>query len=145
MAETGRKRVGSEAKRKMAAPLLAARLPHATIAQLLEVSERTVGRWAGEESVRADVASIADTARQAGEDRIASLVREAFDALLARVADDSDPRVQLDAAKTILDRFGHPVASKAEVTGKDGAPVGGPTVLLAMDVARQLAREGGDE
>lgn len=138
-----RQRVGAQAKRRMAAPLLAAGMPHATIAELLRTSTASVSRWASESAVRDDVAAVAETGRKAGEDRIAELVRGAFDALADSLTSD-DGRVKLDAARTVLDRFGYPVASKAEVTGRDGSPVGLPVVAVAYETLRALAREEGE-
>jgi hypothetical protein len=118
VAESGRKRkVGTTAKKKLAAPLLVQKLPHKVIADLLQVSERTVGRWASDDLVKAEVNAVVARAREATEARIVSLVEGAFDAMLEIVTASDDERLRFDAAKTIFDRWGHPAVTETKGEG----------------------------
>lgn len=61
----------------------------------------------------------------------------------AELVRDPDPRIRLDAAKTIADRFGHPAMARSEITGEGvGAP---PLVVnLTHEQAHEWARMSDD-
>ena len=141
--QPGTKRAASAANKKIAASMLAAGMSHTEVAQSMGVPVTRVRRWACAPEVKADVQRVVADARRIGEDEVASLVRGAFGALRASLEAD-DARVRLDAAKTTLDRFGFAASTKAEVTGANGAPVGGPPVVVAYEVLRAVAAEEDD-
>lgn len=62
-----------------------------------------------------------------------------------RVTEPLHQREMIKASE-LLARSQGAFIDRAEVTGKDGAPVGGgPTVLIAYDVLSEIARGGDDE
>lgn len=115
----------------MAAPLLAAKLPHVQIAELLGVSPATISRWATDESVVAETLAIAEHAAEKNKDKIAQIVSDALDQLhdLVRGAEGEDCR--LKAVDSTLDRFGHPKRSES----KSEVEHSGATTQIAIVVA----------
>lgn len=139
MAETGgkgRKRLGTTAKKAKAIPLFVAKMPHAMIAELLQVSERTVARWAGSEDVRQACGDIVAETLERTKDEAAGIASKAVKRL-QELLDSDDERIALDATKTTLDRFGYPVRSEQAVETS-----GSQTVLvMTPERAAQVAKE----
>lgn len=81
----------------------------------------------------------AKPAPDASPEDLARAARAALAALLA----SPDERVRLEAAKTALDRFGHPAMARTEITGSEA---GGPRLVvnLTQEQARQMAGESDD-
>lgn len=144
--ETGRKRPApSEAKKARALPLVAEGRSQSEIADAVGVSRSTVRRWMDTDPAFSEAVTAAqDAGRRALEettDRIAEIVSSSLESL-AELVKDPDPKIRLDAVKTALDRFGHPVASKAEATVEHTGDGGLRLVVAAStEDVRALARE----
>ena len=133
--------LGAPAGARMVAavPYFAKKTPHTEIAKRFGVSRRTVTRWAVDPRVIRRLDEIA--ASRVAEVRSAEsdIVRESFAALSRVLTSSNDDRTVVEAAKTVLDRFGHPAVTKAEQ--KIDAPAGPQLVLqITNDDARSLAR-----
>ena len=140
--ETGRNRpAATEARKAKAIPLLAEGRSYDEIARAVGVTHRTVRRWVDEDPAFAEaVARVRAKASEAVEeaaDHIKGIVTASLDRLAVLLRSE-DERIALEAVKTALDRFGHPVRKeeRAEVEHR-GA---GLVVALTRDEVRRAAR-----
>lgn len=122
-------------------PLVAQGMSQQAIADEVGVSRSTVRRWmdndpAFSEAIEAQQAAAAGAVEDAA-DRIADIVSASLEAL-AELVRSEDPKIRLDATKTALDRFGHPVNTKAEqsVDHRGGQPV----IVLSDEDMRRAAQ-----
>lgn len=117
-AESGRNRPKpAEARKAAALPLVAAGASYAEAAEAAGVSARTVRRWATSDP---EFVAAIDARRSAAFDAIDSIdgkLMALAEKALAAISDllgSDDERIRLEAAKTTMDRFGHPVMAKTE-------------------------------
>lgn len=144
MAATRRnRRTDADARKARALPLVVAGKPYAEVGLAVGVSARTVRRWVEEDAefkdaIEASREAAADAVDNAAE-RIAGIVTASL-AALAELVQSKDEKIRLEATKTALDRFGHPVKreDRSEVKHEGS---GGVVVTLALDEARRVAAE----
>jgi transposase len=123
-------------------PYLAQKMPIDAIAGLFGVSETTVKRWADHPDVKRALGDVSEHVVESTKATAEGLVEKAFTALNQLVGDeDVDQRVKLDAAKTILDRFGYPVASKQQ-TEDITPPRSREEALARLDALRAKLERG---
>jgi hypothetical protein len=112
------------------------------IAALVKRSPETVRKWRSHPDVTRALGEVAEHVLEATKTSAEGLVEKAFAALHELVADeDVDQRVKLDAAKTILDRFGYPVASKQQ-TEDITPPRSREEALARLDALRAKLERG---
>ena len=127
-------------RRLRAVPFFLEQIPRASIARHFQVSERTVERWSRHPEVTSALAEV--RALVMDETRVGSLelVRQSFDAIERVLTGSDDDRAVLEAAKTVLDRFGYPAVTKGE-RKVELDPEPPPLVLqISREEALELAR-----
>lgn len=129
MAAKGRKgRADADARKARALPLVVAGQPYAEVGRAVGVSGRTVRRWVEEDPSFKDAIAASQAAAgatvDAATEQIAGIVTASL-AALAELVQSEDEKIRLEATKTALDRFGHPVRreEKTEHTGAGAAVV----------------------
>jgi hypothetical protein len=76
----------------------------AAAARVSAVSERTLRRWmADDEDFKLELAEARQAAFQAGMSRVQALAATAVDTLATLMAQETDPRVRLGAARTVAE------------------------------------------
>lgn len=142
---TGRnRRSDADARKARALPLVVAGKPYAEVGKAVNVSARTVRRWVEEDpdfkdAIEASREAAADAVDNAAE-KIAGIVTASL-AALAELVQSEDEKIRLEATKTALDRFGHPVKreERTEHTGQAAAVV----LTVTAEQARKAARMEG--
>lgn len=117
--------------------------PDERIAELFHRSADTVRHWRSHPDVKAALAGITEHVIEATKERATDLAGKAWDAL-EDLLESKDERIKLDAAKTVLDRKGHPAATKSEHTGPEGGPLQHDVrvAIMPIEVAREVAQDG---
>lgn len=103
-----------KALRWKCAELLNAGWKPVDIAEHLNRSPRTISNWMLSPEVRAMQQELNDAAKEAAKGRIADVAVRAWETLRELMEPDIDPKVRLEAAKTILSRKGEPEMSRSE-------------------------------
>lgn len=144
----GRKPVGStsgttDAMRLAAVPYFRMGWSDEQIGTLFKRSAHAVHKWRSSDAVKRALGEVAEHVIDATKERATDLASKAWDTLEELLRSEDD-RIRLDAAKTVLDRKGHPAASKSEVTGADGGPLQHDirVAIMPLDVAREVAQDG---
>lgn len=141
-AATGRKRQRSDAlSRADVIRLALLRMSAAEIAAELDAAPDTVSSILREPAVVEAIDTAERTALEDAQQGLRSLARKAMQRL-AKLIDDPDPKIALDAATRVLTKAGADAPEKRETKNEHSGPDGGPVVVLTTEEARELARRG---
>lgn len=122
----------------MIVPMLRAGMTYEQIAPSFDRSPGTIKRWAAHPDVVAALGEAHEQALAVANEDALDVARQAWRTLSALMDDeDVDPRVRLDAAKTVLSRKGEPEATKSE-SSVETRGTGLSLHIVATEAARVL-------
>lgn len=127
---------------------IAALLTHSTIcsaAKAIGIGEKTLYRWIRDEKFARAYKEARNRAVEDAVDGLRHLTKDAL-AALGRNMECGIPSTEVAAARVVFDHVSKLIERtvRAEVTGKDGAPIAGAKTVIYLPDNGRMPEEGGD-